>query len=163
MDYSSLRRSSTTRETKRFVFFKEKKKAAVVMKTTAGWKEPICNRRRHWRDNTSRPPKKKKKIRKKMRWCGANCCNVTHTVALAKPAGATRWRAACTHAHTHIHIWEEEEEERKKKCWRACIAAKCFLDCTNAWPSFKEQLLNRCSPNPNTTITKRKTSPIIPS
>lgn len=83
----------------------------------------------------------------KLLQCHPHCC-------VGKACRCHQMTAACTHAHTHIHIWEEEE--REKKCWRACIAAKCFLDCTNAWPSFKEQLLNWCSPNPNTTITKEK-------
>lgn len=53
-----------------------------MMKTTAGWREPIC-RRAASEEITFRD---KKKTRRR----GANCRNVTHTVALAEPAGATR-------------------------------------------------------------------------
>lgn len=55
------------------------------MKTTAGWTEPICGDAASEEINVPRGGKKRK-----MRQCGANCRNVTHTVALAKPVGATR-------------------------------------------------------------------------
>lgn len=53
------------------------------MKTTAGWSEPIC------RDAASEEMTFRRG-KKKLERCGANCRNVTHTVALAKPVGATR-------------------------------------------------------------------------
>lgn len=56
-----------------------------MMKTTAGWSELI--RRDAAGEETAFIEEKEKK---NMRRRGANCRSVTHTVALAKPVGATR-------------------------------------------------------------------------
>lgn len=77
---------------------KKKKKNSSNDENNSRMEWAHMQRRCQWRNNVWRK-------KKKMRRCGANCRNVTHTVALAKPVGATRWQGGTyNHPTHHMHI-----------------------------------------------------------